>query len=164
MFNTAIPALIILVTMLAFFFHDMMWGPLAALTAEVFTPRLRYSGASMGFQLASLFAGGPAPMIATALLAATGSGMSSRSTSSVAPSPASSRRLCCRALVSWILHANTPELPAKPKRQPMVRLGGALLRLLQRQNAWGGGAVPPWHGHTGTHYDSVTADRNFLWG
>ena len=36
-----------------FFFHDMMWGPLAALTAEVFTPRLRYSGASMGFQLAA---------------------------------------------------------------------------------------------------------------
>src|SRR5215472_3845120 len=74
MFNTAIPALIILATMLAFLFHDMMWGPLAALTAEVFTPHLRYSGASMGFQLASLFAGGPAPMIATALLAATGSG------------------------------------------------------------------------------------------
>jgi len=74
MFNTAIPALIILATMLAFFFHDMMWGPLAALTAEVFTPRLRYSGASIGFQLAAVFAGGPAPMIATALLAATGSG------------------------------------------------------------------------------------------
>jgi MFS family permease len=74
MVNTAIPALVILATMLAFFFHDMMWGPLAALTAEVFTPRLRYSGASMGFQLASVFAGGPAPMIATALLAATGSG------------------------------------------------------------------------------------------
>src|SRR5262245_17832574 len=74
MFNTAIPALIILATILAFFFHDMMWGPLAALTAEVFTPRLRYSGASIGFQLASVFAGGPAPMIATALLAATGSG------------------------------------------------------------------------------------------
>ena len=74
MFNTAIPALIILATMLAVFFHDMMWGPLAALTAEVFTPRLRYSGASIGFQLASVFAGGPAPMIATALLAATASG------------------------------------------------------------------------------------------
>jgi MFS family permease len=74
MFNTAIPALIIAATMLAFFFHDMMWGPLAALTAEVFTPCLRYSGASIGFQLASVFAGGPAPMIATALLAATGSG------------------------------------------------------------------------------------------
>src|SRR5262249_29277897 len=74
MFNTGTPALVILATMLVFLFHDMMWGPLAALTAEVFTPRLRYSGASIGFQLAAVFAGGPAPMIATALLAATGSG------------------------------------------------------------------------------------------
>jgi len=47
---------------------------LAALTAECFTPRLRYSGASIGFQLAAVFAGGPAPLIATALLASTGSG------------------------------------------------------------------------------------------
>jgi MFS family permease len=74
MFNTGIPALVILATMIVFLFHDMMWGPLAALTAEVFTPRLRYSGASIGFQLAAVFAGGPAPIIATALLAATGSG------------------------------------------------------------------------------------------
>ena len=44
--------------------------------AECFTPRLRYSGASIDFQLAAVFAGGPAPMIATALLAATGSGQS----------------------------------------------------------------------------------------
>ena len=51
-----------------------MWGPLAALTAECFTPRVRYSGASIGFQLAAVFAGGPAPMIATAILASTGSG------------------------------------------------------------------------------------------
>jgi len=51
-----------------------MWGPLAALTAGCFTPRLRYSGASIGFQFAAVFAGGPAPMIATALLVATGSG------------------------------------------------------------------------------------------
>jgi len=74
MFNTGISGLVILATMLAFFFHDMMWGPLAALTAEVFSPRLRYSGASIGFQLAAVFAGGPAPLVATALLAATGSG------------------------------------------------------------------------------------------
>ena len=74
MLDTAIPVLIILATLIAFAFHDLMWGPLAALTAECFTPRLRYSGASIGFQLAAVFAGGPAPMIATALLAATGSG------------------------------------------------------------------------------------------
>jgi MFS family permease len=74
MIDTAIPALIILATLIAFAFHDLMWGPLAALTAECFTPRLRYSGASIGFQLASVFAGGPAPLIATGLLAATSSG------------------------------------------------------------------------------------------
>src|SRR5712671_3943172 len=72
--DTAVPGLIILATLVAYFFHDLMWGPLAALTAECFTPRLRYSGASIGFQLAAVFAGGPAPLIATALLAATGSG------------------------------------------------------------------------------------------
>jgi MFS family permease len=74
LFDTAVPGLIILAVLVGFFFHDLMWGPLAALTAECFTPRLRYSGASIGFQLASVFAGGPAPFIATALLAATRSG------------------------------------------------------------------------------------------
>jgi MFS family permease len=72
--DTAIPGLIILASLVAFMFHDLMWGPLAALTAECFTPRLRYSGASIGFQLAAVFAGGPAPLIATALLVATGLG------------------------------------------------------------------------------------------
>jgi hypothetical protein len=44
--------------------HDMMYGPQAALIAESFTDRLRYSGASLGYQLASVIAGGPAPLIA----------------------------------------------------------------------------------------------------
>ena len=51
-----------------------MWGTQAALIAECFAPRLRYSGSSLGAQLASVIAGGPAPLIATALLAAYGSG------------------------------------------------------------------------------------------
>jgi MFS family permease len=72
--DTSVPALILLATLIAYFFHDLMWGSQAALIAECFTPRLRYSGASIGFQLASVFAGGPAPLIATAILAATGSG------------------------------------------------------------------------------------------
>jgi len=46
-----------------------MYGPEAALIAEAFSPRLRYSGASLGYQLASIIAGGPAPFIATALFA-----------------------------------------------------------------------------------------------
>jgi len=41
----------------------------AAEIAEAFTPRLRYSGSSLGYQFASVIAGGPAPLIATALFA-----------------------------------------------------------------------------------------------
>jgi len=44
------------------------------LIAESFTGRLRYSGASLGYQLASVIAGGPAPLIAAWLLAKYGSG------------------------------------------------------------------------------------------
>ena len=60
--------------MLSLIPHDMMYGPQAALIAESFTGRLRYSGASLGYQLASLIAGGPAPLIATWLFAQYGSG------------------------------------------------------------------------------------------
>ena len=73
MLNTMIPGWIFLGIMLSFIPHDVMYGPQGALIAECFTPRLRYSGASIGYQLASVVAGGPAPLIATALLAATGS-------------------------------------------------------------------------------------------
>jgi hypothetical protein len=54
----------------------MQYGPQAALIAEAFTPRLRYSGSSLGYQLASVIAGGPAPLIATALFATYHSGYS----------------------------------------------------------------------------------------
>jgi MFS family permease len=74
--NTAIPAVIFIAIILSFIPHDMMYGPQAALIAECFSPRLRYSGSSLGYHLASVVAGGPAPIIATALLAATGSGYS----------------------------------------------------------------------------------------
>jgi MFS family permease len=74
MLNTAVPAVIFLAIVLSFIPHDMMYGPQAALIAECFTARLRYSGSSLGFHLASVIAGGPAPLIATALFAAYGSG------------------------------------------------------------------------------------------
>ena len=74
MLNTMVPAWIFFGIILSFVPHDLMYGPQAALIAESFTPRLRYSGSSIGYQLASLIAGGPAPLIAAALLAATGSG------------------------------------------------------------------------------------------
>ena len=72
--NTALPSLIVLATVLAFVFHAFVYGPQGALIAECFTPRLRYSGTSIGYQLASITAGGPAPLIATALLAKFNSG------------------------------------------------------------------------------------------
>jgi len=74
MLNTIVPAWMFLAIVLSFIPHDLMYGPQAALIAECFTPRLRYSGASIGYQLSSVISGGPAPLIATALLAAFGSG------------------------------------------------------------------------------------------
>jgi MFS family permease len=74
MLGTGAPALVFVAIVLSLVPHDMMYGPQAALIAEAFTPRLRYSGASLGYQLASIIAGGPAPLIATALIASYQSG------------------------------------------------------------------------------------------
>ncbi len=74
MVDTAVPALVFIAIVLSLIPHDIQYGPQAALIAEAFTPRLRYSGSSLGYQLASLIAGGPAPIIATALFAAYHSG------------------------------------------------------------------------------------------
>ncbi|MGI5131668.1 MFS transporter [Pseudonocardia sp. CA-107938] len=55
-------------------FHGAMYGPQAAFLSELFGTRVRYSGVSIGYQLASILAGGLAPIIAVALVNATGSG------------------------------------------------------------------------------------------
>jgi metabolite-proton symporter len=64
MLNTGSTAIIFFAIVLSLIPHDMMYGPQAALIAESFTGRLRYSGSSLGYQLASVIAGGPAPLIA----------------------------------------------------------------------------------------------------
>ena len=69
MVDTAIPSAVFIAIVLSLIPHDIQYGPQAALIAESFTPRLRYSGASLGYQLASVIAGGPAPIIAVALFA-----------------------------------------------------------------------------------------------
>jgi MFS family permease len=74
MVDTAAPVAVFVAIVLSLIPHDMQYGPQAALIAEAFTPRLRYSGASLGYQLASVIAGGPAPLIATALFASYQSG------------------------------------------------------------------------------------------
>jgi metabolite-proton symporter len=64
MLDTGSEPVIFLAIILSLIPHDTMYGPQAALIAESFTGRLRYSGASLGYQLASVIAGGPAPLIA----------------------------------------------------------------------------------------------------
>jgi MFS family permease len=54
-------------------FVAMMYGPQAAFLAEMFTTKMRYSGASLGYQFGAILGGALAPLIATALLAEFGS-------------------------------------------------------------------------------------------
>ena len=69
MLNTGIPWVIFVAIALSLLPVMTQYGPEAALIAESFTPRLRYSGTSLGYQLASIIAGGPSPFIATWLFA-----------------------------------------------------------------------------------------------
>jgi len=71
--NTRTSGLVLLAIVLSLVFHDIQYGPQAALIAESFGTKLRYSGAGIGYQLASVVAGGPAPLIAAAILQHTGS-------------------------------------------------------------------------------------------
>src|SRR5712692_6399764 len=66
--DTRTPALVAVAIIISIVIHDMMYGPQAAFIAESFPTRLRYSGASLGYQLAAIVSGGPAPMIASYLM------------------------------------------------------------------------------------------------
>jgi MFS family permease len=72
--DTRAPALVFLAIALSLLPHDLMYGPQAALIAESFDSNVRYSGASLGYQLSSIIAGGPAPLIATWLFSTYRSG------------------------------------------------------------------------------------------
>ncbi|MEU8617220.1 MFS transporter [Streptomyces sp. NPDC048623] len=65
--------MILLAVTVGLVFHAAMYGPQAAFVSELFGTRMRYSGASIGAQFASLAAGAPAPLIAVALLKSYGS-------------------------------------------------------------------------------------------
>ena len=60
--------LAVLAITVALTFHGLMYGPQAAFFAEMFPTGVRYSGASIGYQVASIAAGAPAPLIAVAIL------------------------------------------------------------------------------------------------
>lgn len=67
--ETASTPLIVLAIAVEMLFISMMYGPQAALFAELFPVDVRYSGASLGYQVGSVLGGGFAPIIATALYA-----------------------------------------------------------------------------------------------
>jgi MFS family permease len=101
MVDTAAPALVFIAIVLSLIPHDLQYGPQAALIAESFTPGLRYSGASLGYQLASIIAGGPAPLIATWLFATYHSGY------------AISGYIAVLAVISFIAAAMMPDYTGK---------------------------------------------------
>jgi MFS transporter, MHS family, shikimate and dehydroshikimate transport protein len=74
--NTKSAVLITIALLFGQLFLSMMYGPQAALFSEMFSARVRYSGASIGYQGASVFAGGLAPIIMVSLLEATGTSLS----------------------------------------------------------------------------------------
>jgi MHS family shikimate/dehydroshikimate transporter-like MFS transporter len=69
MVNTGSAPVIWLAMSIAIISLGAMYGPMGAFFSEMFDTRVRYSGASLGYQLTSVLAGGLAPFIATALLA-----------------------------------------------------------------------------------------------
>ena len=64
MLDTRVTWLVFLAITLGLPSQDLQYGPQAAFIAERFPGTLRYSGASLGYQLASITAGGPAPIVA----------------------------------------------------------------------------------------------------
>ncbi|PVZ11775.1 MFS transporter [Actinomycetospora cinnamomea] len=73
--DTASPVALAIALVVAQLALSMMYGPQAAFFSEMFSAQVRYSGASLGYQIGAALGGGFSPVIATALLAATGTTM-----------------------------------------------------------------------------------------
>lgn len=67
--NTQVVGLIILGLVIDGIFQDFQYGPQAAIIAENFPASRRYTGSGLGYHLAAITAGGPAPLIASYLFA-----------------------------------------------------------------------------------------------
>ena len=68
--DTRSAVFVVLAIVVGLAFHDMMYGPQAAFMSELFEPEVRYTGASVGYQIASLVAGGLSPVLAVLLVEA----------------------------------------------------------------------------------------------
>lgn len=69
--ETRVPFLVFVGIAMSTLLNGLMYGPQAALFGELFPTTVRYSGASLGYQLGAAFGGGFAPLIATFILQAT---------------------------------------------------------------------------------------------
>jgi MFS family permease len=96
-------ALIVLALVVALGALSAMYGPQAALFAEIFPAHLRYSGASLGYQLSSVAGGGPAPFLMVLLLETTGTPLSV----AVLIAASAALALLCLSFIS-ITHEKTP--------------------------------------------------------
>lgn len=74
--DTANLVWIFIAVFVCFAIHSLMFGPQVALYSELFSTEVRFSGASLGYQVGSIFGGGLAPLITAALLDATNTSMS----------------------------------------------------------------------------------------
>jgi MFS family permease len=74
MLDSGISWLVFMALCLGLIPHAMQYGPQASLIAESFPTSLRYGGAGLGYQLASVVAGGPAALVATYLIHEFGTG------------------------------------------------------------------------------------------
>jgi len=75
MIDSRVTVWIALAIILGLPLHDLQYGPQAAFIAESFPGSVRYSGSALGYQLASLTAGGPAPIVAAMLFRYYGTSM-----------------------------------------------------------------------------------------
>lgn len=75
MISTGSQALLVVGVVVGLAIHAFMYGPQAAFVTEQFSPRLRYTGSSLAYTIAGVFGGAVAPLVFTALLDATGSGL-----------------------------------------------------------------------------------------
>jgi MFS family permease len=73
--DTASLPLIFVAVFVGFVFQTITYGPIASFLGELFPPNVRYSGASLSYQLSAIIVSGGTPFLMTALIAGTGSTM-----------------------------------------------------------------------------------------